>query len=150
MSGVIPRNLKQKRRLYLKPFSWYPQTRHTHRQTHTYTHAHTHTHTQTQTYTHTHTHTHTHDDSIRRNAMRCISPKTHHSLFLETSWKQNVYQHTLSRNTCLDCLETQKKTLKNVSDLLPGSVCEVYHSYVVLSVKSTTAGSDSMSQKSPV
>ena len=24
---------------------------------------------------HTHTHTHTHDDSIRRNAMRCISPK---------------------------------------------------------------------------
>ena len=28
----------------------------------------------THTQTHTHTHTHIHDDSIRRNAMRCISP----------------------------------------------------------------------------
>ena len=52
MSGVIPRNLK-KRRLYLKPFSWRPQTQHTHRHTDTYTHV----------------------DSNRRNAMRCISPK---------------------------------------------------------------------------
>ena len=26
-------------------------------------------------HTQTHTHTHTHDDSIRRNAMRCISPE---------------------------------------------------------------------------
>ena len=49
MSGVIPRNSKQKRRLYLKPFS------EVHKRS-------------------THTHT-THDDSIRRNAMRCISPK---------------------------------------------------------------------------
>ena len=57
MSGVIPRNLKKRRRLYLKPFSWGPQPRHTH--THTYTH----------------THTHTHGDSNRLNAMRCISPK---------------------------------------------------------------------------
>ena len=32
-----------------------------------YTHRHTQTHTQTRR--------HTHDDSIRRNAMRCISPK---------------------------------------------------------------------------
>ena len=29
MYGVIPSNLKQKRRLYLKPFSWGPQTWHT-------------------------------------------------------------------------------------------------------------------------
>ena len=36
-------------------------------------HKHTHTHTDRQT--DTHTHTHTHDDSIRRNAMRYISPK---------------------------------------------------------------------------
>ena len=49
MSGVIPCNLK-KRRLYLKPFFW--RTRQPHR----------------------HTDTHTHDDSIRRTAMRCISP----------------------------------------------------------------------------
>ena len=35
MSGVIPRNFEKKRRLYLKPFSWRPQTRHTHRHTHT-------------------------------------------------------------------------------------------------------------------
>ena len=53
MFGIIPSNLKEKRGLYLKPFSWGPQTRHTHRQTDTQTH----------------------DDSIRRNAMRCISPK---------------------------------------------------------------------------
>ena len=46
MSGVIPCHLK-KRRPHLKPFSWRPQTRHTH------------------------TWTHTHDDSIRRNAMYC-------------------------------------------------------------------------------
>ena len=32
-------------------------------------------HTQTHTHTHTHTHTDTHDDSIRRNAMRCIRLK---------------------------------------------------------------------------
>ena len=57
MFGVIPSNLKQKRRLYLKPFSWSPQTRHTY------------------TDRQTDRHTHTHDDSIRRNAMRCISPK---------------------------------------------------------------------------
>ena len=59
MSGVISRNLKQKRRLYLKPFFWGSQTRHTNTQTDG------------------HTHTHTHDDSIRRNAMRCISPKNY-------------------------------------------------------------------------
>ena len=63
MSGVIPRNLK-KRRLYLTPFSWRPQMRHTH----------THTHTHTNTQTPTDRKSHTHDDSIRRNAMRCISP----------------------------------------------------------------------------
>ena len=47
MSGVIPHNLKEKRRLYLTPFFWRPQTRHTHRQTHTHTHTHTHTKTHT-------------------------------------------------------------------------------------------------------
>ena len=46
MSRVIPRKLKR-RRLYLKPFSRRPQTRHTH------------THTQTDRQTHTHIHTHT-------------------------------------------------------------------------------------------
>ena len=65
MSGVIPSNLEEKRRLYLTPFSWGTQTRHTH----------THRHTHTQTDSHTQTHTHTYDDSIRRNTMRCISPK---------------------------------------------------------------------------
>ena len=60
MSGVIPHNLK-KRRLYLKPFSGRPQTRHTQ----------------------TDRHTHTHDDSIRRNAMRCISPKNVKIMFAE-------------------------------------------------------------------
>ena len=53
MFGVILRNLKIKRRLYLKQFSWRSQMRHTQ----------------------THTHTDTHDNSIRRNEMRCISPK---------------------------------------------------------------------------
>ena len=82
MSGVIPRNLKQKRRFYLKPFSWGPQTWHTHTLTHRHTHTHARTHARTHAHTHarTHTHTHTHDDSIRRNAMRCISPKNIHKL----------------------------------------------------------------------
>ena len=57
MFSVIPRNLKEKRRLYRKPFSCGPHTRHTH------------------THKHIYTHTDTHDDSIRRNAMHCISPK---------------------------------------------------------------------------
>ena len=35
-------------------------------------------------HTYTHTHTHTHDDSMRRNAMRCISPKT---FYLQGSFK---------------------------------------------------------------
>ena len=39
MFGVILSNLKEKRHLYLKRFSWGPQTRHTH--THTDTHTHT-------------------------------------------------------------------------------------------------------------
>ena len=42
MSGVMPSNLKQKRCLYLKPFSWGPQTRHTQTDTHAHTHTHTH------------------------------------------------------------------------------------------------------------
>ena len=58
MSGVIPRNL-EKRRLYLKPFSWRPQTRNTHTRTHARTQARTHARTRTRTRTHTHTHTHT-------------------------------------------------------------------------------------------
>ena len=56
MSGVIPRNFKKKH-VYLKPFSWGPQT--------------------WQTHTDRHTHRDTHGDSIRRNAMRCISPKNY-------------------------------------------------------------------------
>ena len=40
-------------------------------------------HTHTQTHTHTDTHTHTHDDSIRRNAMRCISPKNHKTIYCD-------------------------------------------------------------------
>ena len=41
MSGVIPRNLK-KRRIFLIPFSWRLQTRHTHRHTQRHTHRHKH------------------------------------------------------------------------------------------------------------
>ena len=41
MSDVIPCNTKQKRRLYLKQFSWGPQTRHTHTQTDRHTHTRT-------------------------------------------------------------------------------------------------------------
>ena len=63
MSGVVSR-IKKNRRLYLKPFSGVHK-----RGIHTDTQTHRHTVTQT------HRHTHTHDDSIRRNAMRCISPK---------------------------------------------------------------------------
>ena len=50
---------------------------HTYTDTHAHTHTNTHTHTNPHVHTHTHTHTptHTHDDSIRRNAMSCISPK---------------------------------------------------------------------------
>ena len=45
MSGIIPRKLNKKRRLYLKPFPGVRKCG-----------------------------IHTHDDSMRRNAMRCISP----------------------------------------------------------------------------
>ena len=72
--GVIPSNIIEKRRLYLKPFSWGPQTRHTH------------SHTDRQT--DRHTHTHTQDDSIMRNAMRCISPKNislHYRIFMRNA-----------------------------------------------------------------
>ena len=53
MSGVNSSNVK-KRRLYLTPFF------EVHKRV---------------ILTQTDTHTHTHDDSIRRNAMRCFSPK---------------------------------------------------------------------------
>ena len=62
MFGVIPRNLKK------NDFSISNRFPGVHKRV-IHTHTHTHTHTQTDT------HTHTHDDSIRRNAMRCISPK---------------------------------------------------------------------------
>ena len=73
MSGVILSNLKEKRRLYLKPFS---EVHKRSIQTHARTHARTRARARTHTHAHTHTraHAHTHDDSIRRNAMRCISP----------------------------------------------------------------------------
>ena len=58
MSGVIPRNLKEKRLPISTRFSGVHK-----RSTHTHTHI------------HTHIQTDTHDDSNRRNAMRCISPK---------------------------------------------------------------------------
>ena len=58
MSCIIPRNLKKTTSLS-QTVSWGLHTRHTY------------THRQTDR----HTHTHTHDDSIRRNIMRCISPK---------------------------------------------------------------------------
>ena len=46
MSGDIPSNLKEKRRLYLKPFpEVYKRGIHTQTHTHTQTHRHTHTHT---------------------------------------------------------------------------------------------------------
>ena len=62
---------------------------------------HAHTHTHTDTHTQRQTHTHTHDDSIRRNAMRCISPKNelYCSLFTTNrlAWSTNflVYYRPL-------------------------------------------------------
>ena len=47
---------KKKRRIYLKPFSWRPQTQHTHR----HRHRHKHTHKLTHIHTHIHTHIQTH------------------------------------------------------------------------------------------
>ena len=60
MSRFIPRNLKKNDVLSQSVF---PEVHKRGTHTHTYTHTHTDT-----------THTDTHDDSIRRNAMRCISP----------------------------------------------------------------------------
>ena len=100
MFGVIPHNLK-KRRLYLKPFSWRPQTRHTHTHTHTHTHKHIHT--------HTYTHIDTHDDSNRRNAMNCISPiKSNIQILLQIVYCRyrvgNSYQMVLNPVTHLHTL----------------------------------------------
>ena len=57
MTGVIPSNLKEKRRLSQTVFLKSTNAAHTH--------------------THAHAHTHTHDDSIRRNAMHYILPKNY-------------------------------------------------------------------------
>ena len=65
MSGVTLRNLETKK-TSLSQTVFLRSTNATH--THTHTH-----HTHARTHAHTHTHTHTHDDSIRLNAMRCIS-----------------------------------------------------------------------------
>ena len=76
MSGVIPRNLKKND---VSISNRFPEIHkygiHTHARTHALTHARTHTRAHTQTHTHSHSHTHTHDDIIKRNAMRCFSPK---------------------------------------------------------------------------
>ena len=91
MSSVIPRHLKQKRRPYHKSFSWRPQTRHIQRQTHT------------------HTNKHTHDDSIRRNAMRCISPNEFPACWhLERGSKilwQNGLKVMACVGSCLRCIQ---------------------------------------------
>ena len=63
MFGVIPRNLKKTDVSISNRFPGVHK-----RGIHIYTH------------THTHTQTHTLYDSMRRNAMRCISPKNHISL----------------------------------------------------------------------
>ena len=97
MSGVIPRNLEQKRRLYLKLFSWRPQTRHTH----------------TDTHTHTHTSRDTHDDSIRRNAMRCISAKN--MLLAEPTCCSEIVRRTfrcIATKTGNDLLSSVNKSNK--------------------------------------
>ena len=65
MSGVIPRNLKKTTSLSQTVFLASTNEAHTH----------THTHTDTHTHRDRHTQTHTHDDSIKQNAMPCISPK---------------------------------------------------------------------------
>ena len=85
--GVIPRNLKKKTTSISNRF---PEVHkrgihtdtHTDTQTHTDSSTYTHRHTQTHTQTHTDTHRHanTQDDSIRRNAMRCISSKMSRNL----------------------------------------------------------------------
>ena len=76
MSGVIPRNLKEKRRLNLKALFWRQQTPRTH----------------TARHTDRQTHTHTHDDRIRRNTMRCISPKTAFQIEMFSHFKEADYR----------------------------------------------------------
>ena len=61
MSGVIVSNLKEKQRLYLKPFSWGSHT-HTHTRTHARTLARTHARARARARARTHTHTDTHTD----------------------------------------------------------------------------------------
>ena len=61
MSGVIPRNVEKNDASISNRFPGVHKRR-----------IHIHTDRQTDRQD---THTHTHDDSVRRNAMRCISPK---------------------------------------------------------------------------
>ena len=83
MSSVIPSNLKHKWRLYLKPFSWGPQTRHTHTQTDTRTHARTH-HTHTP---HTHTHTLLKGGSQEWQCVKSGKKYENISCFLDVNWR---------------------------------------------------------------
>ena len=78
MSGVIQRNLK-----IITPLSQTVFLRSTNAG-HTHTHSHKHTHI------HTHIDTQTHNDSVGRNAMRYISPKTHTPLDIIM---ENVHPH---------------------------------------------------------
>ena len=104
MSGVIPCNLRKKRYLYLKPFSWRPQTRHTH------THTHTDTHTQTRT-------------TIAYGEMQCVAfrLKTANisytsiiSIKKRTHWTM-VFSKVFKYKTNVDC-STWKLLLDHTND----------------------------------
>ena len=71
MSGVIPCNLKKTTSVSQTVF-WRPQTR--------------------LTRTHTDRQIHSHDDSIRRNAMRCISPKNEVLVTVISLWFCVLFQ----------------------------------------------------------
>ena len=86
---------------------------------------------------HRHTHTHTHDDSIRRNAMRCISPKNDASV--SSSLFQRLFAtdghrptddgqtSTLHHNiTPFNSVETLQKDTNNLIGLLHYKSHRVY------------------------
>ena len=85
---------------------------------------HTHTHTHTRTHmcvslcvcvsTHTHRHTHTHDDGIRRNAMRCISPKNPRNyVSLNNSLPASVAKCSKVQQSAVKCSKVQQSAAKS-------------------------------------
>ena len=119
MSGVISSKLKKTTSLSQTVLPAEIQKRGIHTDTHTDTNTHTHTHIHT--HTHKHTHTHTHDDSIRRIAMRCISPKNQVSY---VCWTCRTY---LKKNRL-----TTTSTNRPSTSLLQYSTSYIQHDYWAL------------------